>query len=376
VRRIARRYSPNETSMWHARVAMVMRKLQQPNEAMKEIELAIEMDTEAWRLLMIKAKILASQEKWQEAIDVMSLSNQILEGDPARMEKNIRDYWDNRLYVAEWYHDLEQYDQALESYHSCLQHNPDNYNLLPPMLEIWLEKDDSSGAMRFIRELNEANVAKSGHPRLVHAVIALRGEASFHFGIFETARQNQELKLVQATYNQALSIATSKNRRGQVAWMQYFLGILFERYLSKRDDAMDIWERAIKDSAKAVKGTGLFNARNEVVRDLCNLYIEKVSQSGKDSPVAAKYFKKVKDIGSPDSSVLWQYDTASALGVLHRLLGEDEQAKKCFRSRVKAGFDLLTDNDPTVSATDRNIWEGYCRLEYFPRISPDMKRIC
>ena len=79
--------------------------------------------------------------------------------------------------------------------------------------------------------------------------------------------------------------------------MQYFLGVLFERYLSKRDDAMDIWERAIKDSAKAVKGTGLFNARNEVVHDLCNLYIEKISQLGKDSPVAAKYFKKVKDIG-------------------------------------------------------------------------------
>ena len=336
--------------MWHARVAMVMRKLQQPKEAMKEIELAIEMDTEGWHLLMIKAKILASQEKWQEAINVMNLSNQILEGDPARMGKHIRDYWENRLFVAEWYHDLGQRDQALESYRSCLEHNPDDYSLLPPVLEIWLEKDDSSGAMRFIRELNEAKVAKSGHPRLVHAVLALRGKDYFNFDIFETARQNEELELIQATYNQALSIATSKNRRGQVAWMQYFLGILFERYLSQRDDAMDIWERTIKDSAKAVKGTGLFKARNAVVRDLCNLYIEKVSQLGKDSPVVAKYFEKVKDIGTPDTFVLWQYDTASALGVLHRLLGEDEQAKKCFRSRVKAGFDLLTDKDPTVSA--------------------------
>jgi hypothetical protein len=222
------------------------------------------------------------------------------------------------------------------------------------MLEIWLEKDDSSGAMRFIRELNEAKVAKSGHPRLVHAVIALRDEASFHFDTFETARKNQELELIQATYNQALSIATSKNRRGQVAWMQYFLGILFERYLSQRDDAMNIWERTISDSAKAVKGTGLFNARNAVVRDLCNLYIEKVRQLGKDSPVTAKYFEKVKDIGAPDASVLWQCDIASVLGVLHRLLGEDEQAKKCFRGRVKVGFDLLTDKDPTVSP-DRNI---------------------
>jgi tetratricopeptide (TPR) repeat protein len=275
---------------------MVMRKLQQPNEAMKEIELAIEMDTESWHLLMIKAKILASQEKWQEAIDAMNLSNQILEGDPTRMKKHIDDYWENRLFVAEWYHDLGQHDQALESYHSCLEHDPDDYDLLPPVLEIWLEKDDSSGAMRFIRELHEAKVAKSGHPRLVHAVIALRDEASFHFNIFETARQNQELELIQATYNQALSIATSKDRRGQVAWMQYFLGILFERYLSQRDDAMEIWERTISDSAKAVKGTGLFNARNAVVRDLCNLYIEKVSQLGKDSLAAAKYFEKVKDI--------------------------------------------------------------------------------
>jgi tetratricopeptide (TPR) repeat protein len=329
---------------------MVMRKLQQPKEAMKEIELAIEMNTAGWHPLMIKAKILASQEKWREAIDTMNLSNQILEGDPARMEKHIRDYWENRLFVAEWYHDLGQHDQALESYRSCLEHDPDDYDFLLPMLEIWFEKDDSSGAMRFIRELNEAKVAKSGHPRLVHAIIALRDKESFHFDIFETARRNQELELVRATYNQALSIAISKNRQGQVAWMQYFLGILFERYLSQRDDAMDIWERTIRDSAKAVKGTSLFKARNAVVRDLCNLYIDKVSQLGKDSPVAAKYFEKVKDIGAPDTFILWQYDTASALGVLHRLLGEDEQARKCFRSRVKAGFDLLIDKDPTVSA--------------------------
>ena len=329
---------------------MVMRKLQQPKEAMKEIELAIGMNTAGWHPLMIKAKILASQWKWQEAIDAMNLSNQILEGDPARMEKHIRDYWENRLFVAEWYRDFGRHDQALESYRSCLEHDPDDYDFLLPMLEIWFEKDDSSGAMRFIRELNEAKAAKSGHPRLVHAIIALRDKESFHFDIFETARRNQELELVRVTYNQALSIAISKNRQGQVAWMQYFLGILFERYLSQRDDAMDIWERTIKDSAKAVKGTGLFKARNAVVRDLCNLYIEKVSQLGKDSPVAAKYFEKVKDIGTPDTFVLWQYDTASALGVLHRLLGEDEQAKKCFRSRVKIGFDLLTDKDPTVSA--------------------------
>lgn len=341
--------------MWHARVAMVMRKLQQPNEAMKEIELAIEMDTEGWHLLMIKAKILASQEKWKEAIDAMNLSNQFLEGDPAQMKKHIDDYWENKLFVAEWYYDLKQYDQALESYHSCLEHDPDDYDLLPPMLEIWLEKDDSSGAMRFIRELNEAKVAKSSHSRLAHAVIALRDESSFHFDIFQTARQNQELELIQATYNQALSIATSTNRRGQVAWMQYFLGILFEQYLSQRDDAMNIWEKTISDSAKAVKGSGLFNARNAVVRDLCNLYIEKVSQLGKESPVAAKFIEKVKDIGTPDTSFLWQHNTTSALGVLHRLLDEDEQAKKCFRIRVKVCFDLLTDKDPTVSATDCNI---------------------
>jgi len=348
---------------------MVMRKLQQPNEAMKEIELAIKMDTEGWHLLMIKAKILASQKKWQEAIDVMNLSNQILEGDSARMKKHIDDYWENKLFVAEWHHDLKQYDQALESYHSCLEHDPDDYNLLPPTLEIWLEKDDSSGAMRFIRELNEAKAAKSGHSRLAHAVIALRDEASFHFDIFQTAQQNQELELIQATYNQALSIATSKNRRGQVAWMQYLLGILFERYLSQRDDAMNIWEKTISDSAKAVKGTGLFSARNEVVCDLCNLYIEEVSQLGKDSPVAAKYIEKIKDIGTPDTSVLWQHDIASVLSVLHRLLGEDEQAKKCFRSRVKVGFDLLTDKDPTVSATDRNILEKVITdLNHFPEL--------
>jgi tetratricopeptide (TPR) repeat protein len=334
---------------------MVMRKLQQPIEAMKEIELAIKMDTEGWHLLMIKAKILASQKKWQEAIDVMNLSNQILEGDPARMKKHLDDYWENKLFVAEWYYDLKQYDQALGSYHSCLEHDPDDYTLLPPILEIWLEKGDSSGAMRFVRELNEAKVDKSGHPRLAHAVIALRDEGSFHFNIFQTAQQNQGLELIQATYNQALSIATSKNRRGQVAWMQYLLGLLFEQYLSQRDDAMNIWEKTISDSAKAVKGTGQFSARNEVVRDLCNLYIEKVNQLGKDSPAAAKYIKKIKDIGTSDPSVLWQYDIASALGVLYRLLDEDEQAKKCFRSRVKVGFDLLTDKDPTVSATDRNI---------------------
>jgi tetratricopeptide (TPR) repeat protein len=337
---------------------MVMRKLHQPNEAMKEIKLAIEMDKEGWHLLMIKAKILASQGKWQEAIDTMNLSNQILEGDPARMAKYIDDYWENRLFVAEWYRDLGQHDKALESYHSCLEHDPDDYDLLPPMLEIWFEKDDLSGAMSFIRQLNEAKAAKSGHPRLVHAVIALRDEESFHLDLFETARRNHELELIQTTYKQALSIAISKNRRGQVAWMQYFLGILFERYLSKRDDAMEIWERTIKESANAVKGTGLFKARNEVVRDLCNLYIEKASQLGKDSPVAAKYFEKVKEIGTTGTSAVWQYDTASALGVLHRLLGEDEQAKKCFRSRVKAGFDLLTDKDPTVSARSRNMQEG------------------
>ena len=113
-----------------------MRRLQEPVEAMKEIELAIEAGAESWRFLMIKAKILASQYKWQEAIDTMIRSNKLLESDSAQMKENSDDYWENKLFVAEWLRDLGQTDKSLEYYRACYEHDPDDYDLLPPMLEI------------------------------------------------------------------------------------------------------------------------------------------------------------------------------------------------------------------------------------------------
>ena len=333
--------------MWHARVAWVMRKLQQPTEAMKEINLAIELDAESWHLLTIKAKIFATQKKWQDAIETMTRSNEMLESDSVQMTENSDEYWENKLFLAEWCRDLGERGKSLENYHSCLEHDPDDYDLLPPMLRISLEKDDFGSAMKFLSELSEAKTPKSAHSRLVHAVMALKNEESFHFDIFETARRNQRLDMVQATYNNAISIATSKNRPGTTAWMQYYQGILFERYLYQRDDALNVWEEIMRESSNAAKGTALFKARDWVIRELCNIYIDKVIRLSKGSPVAEKYLMMVKDIGTTDASVLWQYDTATALGVLHRLLGDYEQAKKCFRGRVKLGFDLLTDKDPT-----------------------------
>jgi tetratricopeptide (TPR) repeat protein len=333
--------------MWHARVAWVMRKLQQPIEAMKEINLAIEVDAESWHLLMIKAKILASRYKWQEAIDTMTRSNQLLESNAAQMKKNRDEYWENKLFVAEWLRDLGQKEQSLEYYRACYEHDPDDYDLLPPMLRMPLENGDYDRAMTFLRELNDAKMPKSGHSRLVHAIMALKDEESFHFDIVDTARRNQALDMVQAAYSETLSIAISKNRLGQRAWMQYYQGLLYERYLHQRDDAQNVWENIMRDSSNAAKGTALFKVRDWVIRDLCNLYMDKIIHLGGDSPVAEKYLLKVKDISAGNTSLLWQYDTATALGVLHRLMGEDDKAKRCFRGRVKLGFDLLTDKDPT-----------------------------
>ena len=324
-----------------------MRKLQQPIEAMKEINLAVKMDAGSWHLLMIKAKIFASQKNWQDAIDTMTRSNEILESDKIRMKDNNDEYWENKLFLAEWFRDLGQKEKSLENYRSCLEHDPDDYDLLPPMLRMPLETDDYNSAMNFLNDLNQAKTPKSGHSRLVHAVMVLKDEDSFHFDIFETARRNQRLEMVQTVYRDALSIATSKNRPGTTAWMQYYQGILQERYLYQRDEALGVWEKTVRETSKAVKGTASFKARDWVIRELCNLYIEKVIHLGKGSPVAEKYLTKVKEIGPADTSVLWQYDTATALGVLHRLMDQEEQAKKCFRGRVKLGFDLLTDKDPS-----------------------------
>lgn len=314
---------------------------------MKEIDLAIEMKAKSWDLLMIKAKIFARQKKWQDAIDTMTLSNEMLENDPVQMKQNSYEYWDNKLFLAEWLWDFGQNEKSLEIYRSCFEHNPSDYDLMPPMLRIPLAEGEYSSAMRFLCELHDAKMPKSGHSRLVHAIMALKEEESFHFDIFETARQNEELDMVQAVYNDAVSISTSKNQPRKTAWMQYYQGVLWERYLYRRDDALNIWGNVLRVSSEAVKGTALFEARDSVTRELCNLYIEKVIHLDKGSPVAEKYLQKVKDIVTTGTSVWGQYDTATSLGVLHRLLGQDEQAKKCFRGHVKMVFDLLTDKDPT-----------------------------
>jgi hypothetical protein len=127
------------------------------------------------------------------------------------MKKNSDEYWENQLFVAEWLRDLGQNEKPLELYRACYGHDPEDYDLLPPMLRMPLEKGDYEGAMKFLRELNDAKMPKSGHSRLVDAILALKDEESFHFDIFDTARRNQTLDMVQAAYNDALSIGISKN---------------------------------------------------------------------------------------------------------------------------------------------------------------------
>ena len=314
---------------------------------MKEIRLAMEVDTESWRLLMIKAKILAGQRKWQEAIDTMIHSNKLLESDSTQLKKNDGEYWENKLFVAEWLRDLGQTDKSLEYYRACYEHDPEDHDLLPPMLAMPLENGDYDRAMKFLRELDEAKTAKSGHSRLAHAVLALKDEDSFHFDIFDTARRNQALGMAQTAYSDALSIAISKNRPGQRAWMQYYQGLLYERCLHQRDDAQDVWEHIMRDSSKAVQRTTLFKVRDWVVRELCNLYIDQAIQAERSSRVVETYLQKVKDISTGNESLWWQHDAATALGVLYRLTGEDEKAKRYFRVRIRLGFDLFTDKDPT-----------------------------
>ena len=126
----------------------------------------------------------------------------------------------------------------------------------------------------------------------------------------------------------------------------YFL----DTYAYKMDEAIEVYETALGRYTKRTTSYGDWDLRTVIKDHLCQLYYHKAKAAESAGTQFDHWVSKLEDLAKTrdvkrmqDASV--SEDSSLVLGLWYRLHGKEQEAKRCFRTQILNGIDILTDED-------------------------------
>ena len=366
---VARWAKFEENGLWHSRVAQVLRAGRHLDKAIEEYESGIKLDNKLGIVFCGLALCYSQKKEYEKAIETMQKAEEVLHADP---EGALKYKWfliSTHGWMGDWYLNLKNSVLAFESYKKALNMGTKDVTVVVKILDMMHKKRRYQDMMDFLEELQANVLPETGVSRLVQFTPNAFPLADDHFFSItvHAAWATGRLDFIKENMHTSLKVARKSAKVGITGRLQHFLGLLTLRHFEDEARAIRLWEQIMETSFASTVISELGYARIMASIQLANHYFEKALAAGKGTSDCDMYIKKLeslskrrastKDEEEEESPYIYSTrDTTLVLGKLYQLMGEKEQAKECFKTHIKLGVDLLTDEDP------ENDWQGFTKL--------------
>ena len=360
-----------ENALWHAKVAQILGEHGHTDEASKELQASIAIDDQLWLSWGGLAKCYAEKHEIDRAIETMKKARTVLEATPELPQRTwCLHHVANK--TGEWCLSSGKTDAAIENFKEAFRLCQD-YGPAIKTLGILHGQKRYQEIMGFLEEVQAETMPNTGLSKLtvcLQDLISSFGDPEYGdlMDVLEDAaratnRMDYLMDVIQVSVNDARKSA----KMGIAGLLQNQLGSLIQRYVRDEAKAIRLWEQIMETSSASKLISHLGRARTNASINLAMRYYDKALAAGKGTPDCEAYIKKLENLSrykvSPRDDAELQYfrttrETTLVLGRLYMLIGNEDEARECFRILVKLGIDFLTDDDPD------NDWYGHHKLAH------------
>jgi tetratricopeptide (TPR) repeat protein len=328
------------------------------------VDAALALSPTYWYAFKERGLIYYEQSQLPDAIIATERAVELRAQSPANVAPDWRDYWSMRRMLAYWLKNLGRAEECLKNCRALLKAwGPEDSQVLPCSVWIMHNTGQYAEIMASLREIHKDKNIRRDASELVLAISALavtNDSGIFDKMVFRAAWTvgREELTWIKTVYESALKRAITLRRTVLRVELELRLAKQLEQRLDQPERAAELWEGIMARHRNARYGTQLYTASRAVLRDLFNAYTNIALSNKEDAEMVQRCLEKVQVMagGSPKYLNDGNDEISLELGILHRLLGRDEEAANCFRTFIKFGVEFLTDDD------EGNDWDGYVSL--------------
>ena len=365
-----------ENGMWHARVAKALCDNNRITEAIQMFETSLELDGTLWLASQGLAICKAKQEEYQKAITTAEKGIEKFHADSENASKFGAWLADMHASMGDWYCRIDNTQAALHNYKKAFELNSREIMYVYQAFNLIEQHRDHKAMMDFLEDLHARTSPETGTSSLVQFNSTRFLLADYYFcGVAaRTAHKAGRLEFVRENLQKACTAARKDGKIDIVCDLQNMLGLITWKYFQDEAKALHIWEQVVETSSGSKPTSNLFWTGIMTSNQLAPPYYNRALAAAKDSKDRAAYINRLEDLSKAfpqdenDEASQWIFTTREAtrvLGRLYHIIGEEGQARECFRQHVKLGVDLLTDEDPT------NDWEGFEQLANVFKMADD-----
>ena len=343
-----------QNAYWRRRLAKIYREAAYVNAAIKEYSISIKLNEYDVAALNGMSYCYEKRKDYLAAIEwtqkALAASPQESRVENARMLREI----------AEWRQFLADKDGAIESSHAAYSLSPQDIYTPVVYLHALDRNSQFQEIMDFAADLKTKDSAQEGENMLVYLFVGSWGEA--HDFIGHAARRLGRIDLVEQPMRDANAAADrrkSSARIGSSDWCLLGWANFLNKYAYKVDETIETCEMAMDHFPRPKTANSYVRSRMRSI--LCQLYYHKAETAESAGTQFDQWVSRleglVKTDNEKDTREFNTYkDPFLMLGLWYRLHGKEQDAKKCFRTQVLNGIDILTDDDP------ENDLNGYVTL--------------
>ncbi len=363
---------------WHRRLAITLRECGHYEEALEYFQKAIELDPPLWLAHHGIARTYKAMGDTEAHIQYEKrFLTELKDANPVA-DLTLHDVHSVHERLAEAYISQDNTDDAFESYRAGFAHAPRCSTCLGGIIKVLYLRKSWQEIMSILRTLDSHTpnaVPGKSYSRLVEQLLNSEyvENVTTNHSLLAAAEHTGETAFLIAAHRRALSAARRERRTITALSLEFALAKILSRS-SDADEGARMCERLIM----TYRGTRVEEQVELLMRFagiyLANYCLLQIIDSGASSARAARCGGIIErmasraglpvglslseadgrepgleDIGGQYPAEYHQFAPESmglVLGQYYRFLGREEDARNCFRERLREGLRLLHDDDP------------------------------
>lgn len=238
IREVAKLAGFDENSMWHGRLAKVLRDADHVDDAMKEFEISISMDDKNWLAISGMGLAWAKRKDYSRAIEWYLKAFNVIPED----ETDFRS--DNWQDVAFWRREIKDTEGAIQASKEAYLAKPDDTSAMASHIDSLDAGSHSKDIIEFAEQLDK----REREPGKEIFLTELFHNSFVQEEIGNAARAVGRLDFAIHAFEPAIAAAERKKDVNQTARQWFMLATFYFRQGDNEDKAVEIWENLMTDA--------------------------------------------------------------------------------------------------------------------------------
>jgi tetratricopeptide (TPR) repeat protein len=319
---------------------------------MNQYQIAIKMSEQDWTIMTSLAICYEKRKEYSTAID---WELKACAAFPPELEE-FKYYYLQK--ISKWRQELKDVEGAVETAKEAYVLQKESLLAMNTYIEALNAASRYEEIVEFAESLQEEKSEKSGNNYLTEL---LSGYHTAHDIIGNAALEVGKLDFMRQAIDTAIVSALGKGFIRQAAAERFALANFNFRYADKEDEAMQLWEEiyeSVKDKNESIP---IWSQLRIYCSDsLAERYFNKATNARDRGEPTDDWVSKLQKLAMHyKGAKKGGYSTnnaASILGAWYHSIGNEKEAKACFKPKMLEAIAMLFDDDP------RNDSSGYAAL--------------